>query len=188
MAVSELIPKVNRRSRRLSAAEPEACEEVLVALRRIIHATDLHSKRVARESGLTIPQIVILQSVRDLGEVTTGQISRRVSLSQGTVTSILDRLEERELVERYRSPTDRRVVHTRLTKEGKSALRRAPALLHDRFLEQFEDLSERRQHEIVRVLRKVAEMMGAADLDAAPLLEVGPIGKASGAQRKQPES
>jgi DNA-binding MarR family transcriptional regulator len=174
------------RSRRLPAQASDACEEVLVALRRIIHATDLHSKGIRRESGLTIPQIVILKSVRDLGEVTTGQISRQVSLSQGTVTSILDRLAERGLVERYRSPADRRVVHTRLTKDGKAVLRKAPALLQDRFVEQFGDLPARRQQEIVGVLRRVAEMMGAAELDAAPLLEVAQIPEVSGRRSKPP--
>ena len=169
--------------RRRSSTESDACEEVLVALRQIIHGTDLHSKRVARESGLTIPQVVVLQSVRELGEVTTGQISRRVSLSQGTVTSILDRLEERELVRRYRSTKDRRVVHTQLTKEGRAALRKAPPLLHERFLERFEELPARRQLDIVRTLQKVAEMMDADDLDAAPFLDVGPIPKATGRQR-----
>jgi DNA-binding MarR family transcriptional regulator len=177
MAISEVTQggKRNLKSSRPVGLDP--CEEVLIALRQIIHGTDLHSKRVAKESGLTIPQIVVLQSVRDLGEVTTKRVSRRVSLSQGTVTSILDRLEERGLIERYRSKVDRRIVHTRLTKDGQAALRMAPSLLHERFLEQFEELPERRQQEIVRVLQKVAEMMGAAKLDAAPLLDVGSINK-----------
>ena len=177
MAISEVSQGEKRTLKRSLPAGLDPCEEVLIALRQIIHGTDLHSKRVAKESGLTIPQIVVLQSVRDLGEVTTKQISRRVSLSQGTVTSILDRLEERGLIERYRSRVDRRIVHTRLTNEGQAALRKAPPLLHERFLEQFEELSERRQQEIVRVLQKVAEMMGAAKLDAAPLLDVGSINK-----------
>jgi DNA-binding MarR family transcriptional regulator len=102
--------------------------QVLTALRRIMRATDLHSKRLTKHAGLTIPQVVVLQAIRDLGEVTTGMLSVRVSLSQATVTSILDRLEERGLVERYRSTSDRRVVHARLTGQGRSVLRRAPSI------------------------------------------------------------
>src|SRR3546814_18184287 len=86
-------------------------------------SSDLHSKQLAREVGLTTPQVVLLQAVRDLGEVTTGQLSRRVSLSQGTVTTILDRLESRGLVERYRSAADRRVVHSRHTQLGRASWR-----------------------------------------------------------------
>lgn len=81
----EQVSKPIQRTRNLPSAgediHEDVLEDVLVALRQIIHATDLHSKRVSRESGLTIPQIVVLKSVRDLGEVTTSAISRQVSLS-----------------------------------------------------------------------------------------------------------
>jgi DNA-binding MarR family transcriptional regulator len=145
-----------------------------VALRRIIRATDLHSKRLLKISGLTTPQVIVLRSIRDLGEVTTGEISDQVSLSQGTVTSILDRLEKRGWIERYRSVADRRVVHARLTAAGRAVLRKAPPLLHERFIEAFTSLRPARQDRIVATLREVAEMMGAADLDAAPLLDIAP--------------
>ncbi len=178
----EQIPKPVQMPQRSTFSEQEVHEDLLVALRQIIRATDLHSKRVLRESGLTVPQIVVLKSVRDLGEVTTREICRHVSLSQATVTLILDRLEERALVERYRSAKDRRIVHTRLTRQGRLALRKAPALLHERFLREFADLSDRRQREIVKALQKVADMMGASGLDAAPLLEVGSVRKGTGTQ------
>jgi DNA-binding MarR family transcriptional regulator len=153
-------------------ASKNAGREVLVALRRIIRATDLHSKRLLKISGLTTPQVIVLQSIRDLGEVNAGQISAHVSLSQGTVTSILDRLEKHGLIERYRSLTDRRVVHARLTAAGRTVLRKGPALLHERFIEAFEGLSRSRQNEIMTTLNEVAEMMGAGNLDAAPLLDI----------------
>jgi DNA-binding MarR family transcriptional regulator len=151
----------------------DSCQEVLMALRRIIRATDMHSKRLAQQVGLTTPQTVVLQAVRDLGEVTLSELSRRVSLSPGTVTTILDRLEGRGLIERYRSASDRRVVHSRLTKQGRALLRKAPPLLHERFIEAFENLEPARQRRIVETLDEVAAMMGVAGLDAAPLLDTG---------------
>ena len=154
-------------------AGEDLSEDVLIALRRIIHATDLHSKQITKISGLTIPQIVVLKSVRELGEVTTREISQRVSLSQATVTSVLDRLEKNGLVERYRSKQDRRIVHTKLTRKGATALKNAPRLLQEHFLGKFEKLSVRQQRQYVSTLNRIAEMMGASDLDAAPLLAVG---------------
>jgi DNA-binding MarR family transcriptional regulator len=162
------------RSPKSSTAPEDRSQEVLVALRRIIRATDLHSKHLFKVSGLTIPQVLVLQSVRDLGEVTTGQISERVHLSQGTVTSILDRLEGRGLVQRYRSQSDRRVVHARLTGKGQTVLREAPPLLHERFVRAFTALEPARQAQIIDILETVAGMMGADHLDAAPLLDIAP--------------
>ena len=163
---------VRRKSRPVKT--PDHHQDVLVALRRIIRATDLHSRHVSREFGLTTPQAYVLQAIRDLGEVTTGQVSERVNLSQATVTTILDRLESRGLIERYRSLTDRRVVHARLTREGRRVLKKAPPLLQERFIAAFAALNPSEQDRIVRALEEVADMMGAGELDAAPLLAVGP--------------
>ncbi len=165
----------NRRRRKgRSAQTQEYFQEVLLALRRIIRATDLHSRHLSKQYGLTTPQVYVLQAIDDLGEVTTGQLSGRVNLSQATVTTILDRLESRGLVERYRSLADRRIVHARLTTQGQKVLKNAPPLLQERFMAAFESLDIAAQDRTVKTLKEVADMMGAGDLDAAPLLAVGP--------------
>lgn len=153
-------------------ASIDTTHDVLVALRRIIRAIDLQSKRIAKSSGLTTPQVMVLQSIRDLGEVTIGRLSRAVSLSQATVTTILDRLEQRGLVERYRSERDRRIVHAKLTGPGRKALKKAPPLLHEKFIEAFAGLSTKRQMEMVATLDEVAALLGGSELDAAPILDV----------------
>lgn len=167
----------DRRNVRRRKGEPakgqEHFQEVLVALRRIIRATDLHSKQLSKNFGLTTPQVYVLQAIRDLGDVTTGQLSGRVNLSQGTVTTILDRLESRGLIERYRSLADRRVVHARLTTQGRRVLKKAPPLLQERFRAAFASLGPTDQDRIVKTLKEVAHMMGAGELDAAPVLAVG---------------
>lgn len=161
------------RRKRGDSASADATQ-VLIWLRRLIRAIDIHSKRVAKRSGLTVPQIVILQAVATLGEVTANRLSAEVDLSPPTVSTILERLESRGHIERYRSPTDRRVVHTRLTTQGRRALRRAPPLLQDSFGEAFARLGRRDRERIVGALSDVAKMMGAAEIEASPLLLVEP--------------
>lgn len=150
-------------------------EGVLVALRRVIRATDLHSKRLSKHAGLTGPQLLIMRSVRDLGKVTIGTIADRVSLSQATVTTILDRLEHRKLVFRVRSTQDKRKVHAHLTEEGRAILARAPEPLQEDFIRKFQSLAEWEQTMILASLQRVANMMDADDLDASPVLDVGPV-------------
>lgn len=146
--------------------------EVLVFLRRIIHATDLQSKRVAKVCGLTIPQVMVLNSIDLLGDVTVKRISDEVSLSQATVTTILNRLEDRGLLERVRNPDDKRIVNARLTPVGKAALMASPPLLHESFIQRFERLSKREKAEILTSLQTVAGMMDAEEFDAAPILDI----------------
>ena len=76
--------------------------EVLVALRRIVQAIDQHSSRLGKEFGLTTPQLLVLQTVATTQEQPIRAISAEVNLSQATVTSIVDRLERRGLLERQR--------------------------------------------------------------------------------------
>lgn len=168
---------------RANAAPPEMVpartqtRDLLMALRRIIRASDLHSRKIERQTGLTVPQLIVLQAIGELGEVTTGRIAAEVSLSQATATVILDRLEEKGLIGRYRSTVDRRVVHSALTPVGRRQIDQSPPLLHDALTRRFETLPEPKRRRIQAALDEVAAMMDAEGLDAAPLLDVGRPGR-----------
>lgn len=156
-----------------------AIDDVLTALRRVIRATDLHSKHLEKTVGLTAPQLLLLQILRDRVELTSGDLARRMSLSQATVTTILDRLEKRQLVQRTRSVSDKRKVYTALTEAGEAILRQAPMPLQQHFIRQFQDLQEWEQAMILASLQRIAHMMDADHLDASPVLDVGPLDRAS---------
>lgn len=166
-----------------SYSSVEQIEEVLVALRRVIRATDLHSKYLARTSGLTAPQILVLQAIRDRGRVTIGELARQVSLSQATVTSIMDRLVMREFVYRERSDQDKRKVYACLTERGREMLKSAPTPLQQSFARRFADLHNWEQTLILASLQRVAHMMDADDIDASPVLDVGNLDRAAADER-----
>ncbi|HEY9034939.1 MAG TPA: MarR family transcriptional regulator [Pseudomonadales bacterium] len=154
-------------------------QDVLVALRRVIRATDLHSRQLVKTSGLTAPQLLLLQAIRDKGAVTIGALAREISLSQATVTTILDRLEKRGLVARERSSTDKRKVHATLTEAGCEALQNAPMPLQEHFVRQFRNLPDAEQLAIVAAVQKIASMMDADDIDASPFLDIGVLDRVS---------
>lgn len=145
-------------------------EAVLVALRRIIRAVDIQSRKLEKSVGLTTPQLLVMQAIDELGDVPVSQLARHVSLSQATITAILDRLERKALVLRQRSTTDKRVVIARLSEQGRETLAGAPTPLQEHFVERFQSLKDWEQSLLLGSLQRVAEMMDAQDLDAAPLL------------------
>ncbi len=147
--------------------------QVVKAIRKIVRAIDLRSKEVSRLTGLTIPQIVVLQGVRDLGEVTTKALSDNADLSSATVVTILDKLEEKGLIERYRSVSDRRIVHAKLTGRGREISSNLPGLLHEEFERKFAGLDAGDRDQLVIAIEQIAEMMNAHKLDAAPILMTG---------------
>ncbi len=163
-------------------------KDVLVALRRVIRATDLHSKYLVKTTGLTAPQILILQTIHDKGEQTIGSLANDVSLSQATVTSILDRLESKGLVLRERSKEDKRKVYARLTPDAYRVLENAPLPLQEQFAQQFEELQAWEQTMIISALQRIAQMMDAEDIDAAPVLDVGLLDRQAVGEDKSPTS
>lgn len=152
-------------------------DEILVALRRITRAIDLQSKRLVKTTGLTAPQLVVLDTLNKGGEMSPSAIARKVSLSQATITSILDRLSAAGLVERVRSDRDKRVVLTRLTPAGAKASADAPELLQAGFMREFRELQLWEQNMLIASLQRIAELMDAEDLDASPFLDTGEFGQ-----------
>ncbi|MES9845978.1 MAG: MarR family transcriptional regulator [Candidatus Sedimenticola sp. PURPLELP] len=146
-------------------------DQVLIALRQIIRAIDLHSKKLERESGLTGPQLLLMQIIQEEGPVTSSVLARSVSLSQATVTTILDRLEKKAYLTRERDSKDKRKVWISLSDAGKQVIESAPALLQDGFIKSFGQLKEWEQSLLLSSLQRIASMMQASDLEASPVLD-----------------
>lgn len=150
-------------------------ENVLIALRRVIRATDLHSRNLIKVTGLTTPQLLLLQTMGNHKGITVTDLAHAMSLSQATVSSILDRLVDRGYVVREKSSGDKRKVHLNLSRSGKLAIKDAPIPLQEHFVRNFLALEDWEQSQILSALQRVAHLMDAKDLDAAPVLAVGAL-------------
>lgn len=158
---------------------------LLKAIRRLARALDIQSRRIDREAGLTLPQLIVLGCVRDMGEVSSRAISAEADLSPPTVVGVLDKLEAKGLIERYRSTRDRRVVHGRVTALGLAALERAADPLGPRFAAAFGALPAAERAAMRAALDRLAAMAApeeAARPDGPPdaLTEPMPRGAAFG--------
>jgi len=158
-------------------AGPDLIEDqIVVALRRIVRAIDLQSRRMVDACGLTGPQLVVLREAARLDGASVSALARGVSLSQPTVSGIVERLEKRGLVRRERSAHDRRSVSVQATKQGRRLLEEAPSLLQDTFRRELALLEEWERTQMLAILQRLAGMMDAESIDAAPMLETGAIG------------
>jgi DNA-binding MarR family transcriptional regulator len=106
-------------------------------------------------------------------------LAKEMNLAQATVTSILDRLERKELVRRERSHTDKRKVLACPTEAGLELLKSAPATLQDTFIREFEDMHDWEQSMIVASLERVSHILGAHHIDAAPMLDIGALDRST---------
>ncbi|MGB0937796.1 MAG: MarR family winged helix-turn-helix transcriptional regulator [Colwellia sp.] len=150
----------------------EKHQKLLIALRKVIRAIDLHSKHLNKTSGLTSPQLILMQEIDKTAGVNSSQLTKKVNLSAATVTNIIDRLETKNLVSRVRCTQDKRKVSLYLTDDGKAILLNAPQPLQEDFIEKFANLAEWEQSQLLSSIERLADMMNASELDAAPLLEL----------------
>ncbi|MCL5042524.1 MarR family winged helix-turn-helix transcriptional regulator [Halopseudomonas salegens] len=133
--------------------------DLYLALRRLQRASEIHAKRLGRNSGLTPIQLLILHSIKAMGEGTLGDLAKRVSVSQATLSTIIDRLEKRDLLHRIRSKSDKRKVHLALTETGLAAIQAEPALLPSEFLDNFSELPDWEQLMLLASLQRVAGLL-----------------------------
>ncbi len=159
-------------------------QSALILIRQIIRATDLHDKQLSRVSGLTLPQLLTMQTLQEGGSMTIGLLAREMNLAQATVTSILDRLEKKQLVERRRDSHDKRKVWACLSAAGIDLLAASPTSLQDLFIDKFEAMEQWEQSMVIGSLERVAGIIDALDIDAAPVLDIGDLARPSVAGSK----
>ena len=144
-------------------------DQIVVALRRTSHAIDVWSRHLLQRYGLTSPQLATLREIEG-GKVTNSALAAALHLSQPTVTGILNRLEQRGLITRVRSESDRRSILAAITPEGIKLASESPPLLRDRFCQELVKLPEEDRQRILAVLQQVAEMMHAPEVGEEPFL------------------
>ena len=144
---------------------------VLIALRKIVQAIELNSRSLVKRVGLTGPQLVILQEFWNAEALSVGEIARNVSLSQATVTGILDRMEKRDLVVRRRSHQDRRRVLVLTTEYGKQILEKAPPLMQEAFVDRFSRLEDWEQSMILSTMQRLVSMMDNQELHGSGVFD-----------------
>jgi DNA-binding MarR family transcriptional regulator len=141
----------------------------------VIRAIDLHSRQLVRSHGLTAPQALILKEIVSSGEISVGALAQRVSLSQATVTDILNRLEKRTLITRERSSADRRRVLVCPTPQANATIESGPPLLQEDFARRFSRLEDWEQTLLLASLQRIASLMDAQRLDASPVMTAGGV-------------
>ena len=134
-------------------------EEILITLRQINRAMSIYSKSLDKHYGLTSPQLIILQELSHSSQIAIGEIARKISLSQATVTDIIDRLEIKDLITRTKSSLDRRQVLIKITSNGKDIINKKPSLLQKEFLIEFDKLQKWEQHLLLSSVERIASMM-----------------------------
>jgi DNA-binding MarR family transcriptional regulator len=117
-------------------------------------------------SELSHAQFELLIELDERGDLSAGELAAAARLTPATVTQMLDHLAVCGHVQRLRSETDRRVVVSRLTAQGRERVAAKRSVWQSRWQEALGDVSERDLRAATRVLQRLGEMFDEASPQA----------------------
>jgi MarR family 2-MHQ and catechol resistance regulon transcriptional repressor len=93
-----------------------------VVLARAHAAIETHAAAHVARHDLTLTEFGIMEALYHKGPMLLGEVQRRILVSSGGITYLVDRLEKRGLVERRACAEDRRARYAALTEVGEALI------------------------------------------------------------------
>ena len=141
------------------SARPGSVEEralkLFVVLSRAHGAIARHAEADIARHGITTGEFGILEALYHRGPVLLGELQRKILVSSGGVTYLVDRLEGKGLVRRQECPEDRRARYAALTPAGEKLIARIFPGHARRIALATSGLSEAEQRRVIDLLRKL---------------------------------
>lgn len=96
--------------------------KLFVVLARAKRAIDERVEESLGTHGLTHTEFAILEALYHKGPLLLGEVQRKILVSSGGITFLVDKLADRGLVERRLCATDRRARYAALTRKGEALM------------------------------------------------------------------
>lgn len=146
--------------------------DILIKIRKIVRSINLESKKVLKDYGVSIPQVLCLNYLKNSPDFRASQkeLSEFMNLNPSTVTGIINRLESRGFIARLPKSDDRRRTYIILTSRSYSLLEKIPPLMHERLSENLKSLTPHDAHRINGALDLLIEYLEIGNIDASPVI------------------
>nr|WP_319569484.1 MarR family transcriptional regulator [uncultured Draconibacterium sp.] len=146
--------------------------DILIKIRKIVRSVDIESKKIQKEHGVSIPQVLCLNFLRESNnyQTTQGELRKFLSLNPSTVSGIINRLEKKGYLARLPKTGDKRVVNIALTSSGDQLLSAMPSLLHEQLSEKLLQLSDNELEVVEAGLNMLVKILDIEKVEASPLI------------------
>jgi len=105
---------------------------------------------------LGITEFSVLEVLYQKEKQTIQQIGNSILVSSGSMTYVIDKLEQRGLLCRIPCPDDRRVIHVELTDDGNELMNQIMPNYHDLINSMFDSLDFDETDTFVKLMKKVS--------------------------------
>ncbi|WP_282014768.1 MarR family winged helix-turn-helix transcriptional regulator [Marinifilum flexuosum] len=147
-------------------------KNIIIKIRRIVRSINLESKKIQKDHGVSIPQILCLEYLKSSPnyQATQKSIRAHLNLNSSTVTGIIGRLEKKGFLARLPKTGDRRTTVIALTSLGDQLLKNTPDLLQQRLAVKLKKIPDTDLEKIEETLEILVNMLEIEELEASPLL------------------
>ncbi|MCM3655157.1 MarR family winged helix-turn-helix transcriptional regulator [Metabacillus litoralis] len=110
---------------------------------------------------INITEFSVLEVLYFKGKQTIQQIGKSILISSGSMTYVIDKLEQKGLLNRIDCPNDRRVIHVVLTEDGMNFMEKVMPNHRALIDNMFGDLTDQESETMVKLLKKVSKRVEA---------------------------
>ena len=146
--------------------------DILIKIRKIVRSVDIESKKIQKEYGVSIPQVLCLSFLHESKnyQSTQSEIRNFLNLNSSTVSGIINRLEKKGFLARLPKSGDKRVVNIALTSAGDKLLGTIPSLLHEQLSEKLENINQAELKKVEESLDILVRLLEIEQVEASPLI------------------
>lgn len=129
--------------------------KILIGLHRICNETDRRTSQLAAGYGLSLGQFAVLEALYHKGDLSVGEVQRKILSSSGTMPVIVRNLEKRGLLTKSPDGEDRRRNILHITEEGRKLVAEIFPLNKELILESLSPLSREEKDALLKLLKKL---------------------------------
>ena len=146
--------------------------DILIQIRQIVRSVNLESKRIEKEYGISIPQLLCLNFLNEQEsfQASHKEIKIFLKLNASTVTGLISRLESKGLVARLAKRNDKRVGLIALTTKGFELLEQSPEPLHQQLSTKLKELSPEKLNKLQGSFETIIDFLNIEEMELEPII------------------
>lgn len=155
--------KTDRRGSTTSAVHADLVNEAVARM----HGLMAHRRRAWCSQQLhreiSLPQLHVLIELQESDPLTVSELAHLLGISVPSASSIVDRMEEHDLVRRFRDREDRRVVHVEASEHGRDLVSEFLGVRREQMQQMLSKMTEEELHDVIRGLDAISTMFARVE-------------------------
>lgn len=129
--------------------------KLFIVLSRAYRAINENVNKLIQTYGLNPTEFAVMELLYHKGDQPLQQIGGKILLASGSITYVVDKLEEKGYLKRVACPTDRRVTFAQITEAGKEMIESIFPTHEERIHELMTELSSEEKETVIELVKKL---------------------------------